>query len=985
MPSRVPAAPDARKRHRRVRGALLAAVLLGACATRAIPVPGRGGQTLPPPGESAAGPASGWVDRTLEGLDLRGRVGQLVMVWMTGGYASDTDEEFLRVRERVLDDGIGGIVMSLGTPLDYVSRLNRLQSDARVPLLVAADFEAGAGFRLGGIYALPAGLDLGGATVFPPAMAFGAADDERLAYEAGRITAVEGRALGVHIAFAPVLDVNNNPANPIINTRSFGERPDRVGALGTAFIAGARDAGLMTTAKHFPGHGDTGTDSHLALPVITGDRGRLDRVELVPFRRAVAAGVDAVMTAHIAAPAILGDATVPATLSPYFMTRVLREEMGFRGALFTDALDMGAIVATWGGAGGAIRALAAGADVLLMPPDPHAVIDSVVAAVGDGRLTRTRIDEAARRVLEMKARAGLDRSRLVDPGAVIHRVGTAEHRAFADTVARRSLTLVRDPSHAVPLDTAVRRRLLAITVARADDLPAGRTFDARLGEAASVLRARLDVASDGAVWDSVAGLADSVDAVLVSAYLPPRTAEGTVEAPPAFARLLGRVAGRGRPLVVLSFGSPYLTEALPEGAAYLIAWGGIPALQRAAAEAVLGVAAIDGRLPISLPPYHAVGAGLTRRTGARASVGMDSAGLAAVDRLIDDAIARGVTPGAALAVGRHGRLVRRRGYGRTDWSPDAPAATDSTLWDLASLTKVVVTTTAIMRLVDQGRLSLDDPIGAYLPEWAAGWKKGVTVRDLLLHRGGLPPFRPFWRTLRGRSAYRTAIADLDPEYPPGARTVYSDLGLITLGFVVEALEGRGLDAVARETIFEPLGMGDTGFRPPPGWRGGIAPTEVDTAFRHRHLRGEVHDENAWALGGVAGHAGLFSSARDLARFAGWLLDATRGRGVSPPELPTPATVRAFSRRAGPESSRALGWDTPSERSSAGRYLSPAAFGHTGFTGTSIWVDPDLDLFVVLLTSRVNPTRENRGHIPLRRAVHDAVASSIRDQPVPARR
>ncbi|MCG8467771.1 MAG: beta-N-acetylglucosaminidase, partial [Gemmatimonadetes bacterium] len=430
------------------------------------------------------------------------RVAQLVMVWMTGGYAAATDPEIVRVERLVRESGIGGVVISLGTPHDYVSRLNRLQAAAEVPLLVAADFEAGPGYRVGGVYALPNMLDLGGATRFPPAMAFGATDDEGLAYEAGRITAVESRALGVHLNFAPVLDVNNNPENPIINTRSLGEDPDRVAALGAAYVRGARDAGLLTTAKHFPGHGDTGTDSHVALPVIQGDRARLDALELVPFKRAIEEGVEAVMTAHVAAPSILGDEAPPATLSPYFMTELLREDLGFDGVLFTDALDMAAVVDGYGAQETAIRALEAGADVLLMPTEPTLAIEAVVSAVERGRLSEERIEASVRRVLKLKALAGLDRSRSVSADGVADAVGIDAHTAFADSVARRSITLVRDDAAVVPFDPRVSS-ILSLTFARADDLAAGTLFDRRLGERMAVTSARVDFEAPAERYDSL--------------------------------------------------------------------------------------------------------------------------------------------------------------------------------------------------------------------------------------------------------------------------------------------------------------------------------------------------------------------------------------------------------------------------------------------------------------------------------------------------
>lgn len=383
------------------------------------------------------------------------------------------------------------------------------------------------------------------------------------------------------------------------------------------------------------------------------------------------------------------------------------------------------------------------------------------------------------------------------------------------------------------------------------------------------------------------------------------------------------------------------------------------------------------------------------------AAGMDADALARVDSIILAALADAAAPGAALAVGRRGRVVRLRGYGTLGWADLSPV-TPKTLYDLASLTKVIGTTTAAMLLEADGALELDAPVAAYLPWWVGPdpRKRAVTVRQLLLHRSGLAAFRPWFRGRDGSDAYREALASERLEHDPGVRTVYSDLGFLALGLVVETAAGAPLDSLLAARVWRPLGMDDTGFRPDPGLIGRIAPTELDTLWRHEHVRGRVHDENADAMGGVGGHAGLFSSAWDLAIFADVMLSGgsapacarevgsglacARARGQPLRLLPAPR-VRRWTARADSSASYALGWDTPEGAdSSAGRFFTAHAFGHTGFTGTSIWIDPELDLFVVLLTNRVDPSRENRRHVPLRRAVHDAVAEAVRDRPVEPR-
>ncbi len=1022
----------------RVLAALLPPLLVPACES---PIPGsepEGGSAAPLRDE-LDGRATAWVEETLASLSLRERIAQLVVPWIPGAYASSSDASFRTLERWVAEEGVGGVVVSIGSPHSYASLLNRLQGAARVPLLVAADFEnGGPGMRVNHAYALPTLLPQGGGTSFPPTMAFGAIGDPAFAREYGRITAVEARALGVHLNFAPVLDVNSNPENPIINTRAFGEDPEAVARLGAAYIEGARAGGALATAKHFPGHGDTRVDSHIELPVVTADRDRLNAVELVPFRRAVSAGVDAVMTAHVAVPAVLGGA-VPATLSPRFLTGILREEMGFDGLIFTDALRMGAISRGYGAGEAAVLALEAGSDALLAPENVGEAIDAVEVAVRTGRVTRARVDRSVRRLLAAKARVGLHERRSVDLAAVAEVAGSGEHLIFADLAAERSITLVRDRGGLVPLPSAARGRVASVTYARARDLVAGREFDRVAAHFVDdLVRLRLGEESDPAAWRAARAAAEAADLALLNVYLPPVAGAGSVAVPDELREMVRALSARDA-VVVSSFGSPYFPSAFGDLGSYLVAWGSREVSQRAGAFALMGAAEISGTLPIGIPPDHAAGDGLRREAlaepaalrealtavppwlaqplefmtdarafgGARedegrisplegdpAAAGMSEAVLRALDRRILEAIADSASPGAALAVVRHGRLARLRGYGRLDWDPGSAPATPSSIYDMASVTKAMATTTAAMILVDEGRLELDAPVVRTLPWWAGAdpRKEAVTVRQLLLHRGGLPPFRRFFLEMEGPEAFRRAVAELPLDRAPGDSTVYSDIGMMTVAWVVEEIVGEPLDRFLDERVWGPLGMQDTAFRPDSALHGRVAPTEIDADYRGVHVRGVVHDENAYAMGGVAGHAGLFSSARDVAVFAAAMLaggraepcDATPG---GPPcsapraaaaRIAAAATVDGFTRRHDASASRATGWDTPSGNSSAGRFFTRRAFGHTGFTGPSVWIDPELDLAVALLLNRVNPTRENARHVALRREVHDLAAQAVAD-------
>jgi beta-N-acetylhexosaminidase len=568
----------------------------------------------PHPGASArlSTQDSMWVEATMRSLSLRERVAQLIMPWVPGEYAAVGSPEYEQVRAWVEDDKVGGLILSIGMPLSYAAKLNHMQRLARIPLLVASDMENGTGMRLGGSYALPSLLPQGGGTVFPPVMALGATRSEDLAYQLGKVLGSEARAVGVHLTFGPVLDVNANPLNPIINVRSFGEDPVLVSKLSSAYIRGARENGLMTTGKHFPGHGDTETDSHIGLPLIRASRAHLDSVDLPPFRTAVGNGIDAIMTAHIAVTGILGDSAPPATLSPYFMTDVLRKELKFDGLLVTDAMTMGGVANRYGATEPLILALQAGADILLMPHSVPEAINTIVGAIGSGRLTQARIDESVRRVLRMKAQAGLRSGRLVDLDAVDTIVNVPARSKVAAEVAEKSITLARDERALVPLPRT-GKRVLAITYADGSDLLAGRVFNQELRAGGfNVNAVSVDSRTTSAELDALRSQADSVDVVIASAYVYPRDGRGSIGTNGGFPAFIEQLAAAKKNLIAVSFGNPYLVSAYPSAPAYLLAWGGAPVSQRAAAAALLGTAPISGRLPISIPPWFKAGDGIDR-------------------------------------------------------------------------------------------------------------------------------------------------------------------------------------------------------------------------------------------------------------------------------------------------------------------------------------------------------------------------------------
>ena len=536
-------------------------------------------------------------------MTLEEKAGQLLMPWMLGDFAPAGSEDFERMAEAVRDDGVGGVIVSVGSPSEVAAKINNLQSLAKYPLLVGADLESGAGYRMRGAVYLPNNIELGGATLFPSLMAVGATGDDSLAWEMGRVTAIEARAVGVHLPFAPVLDVNNNPDNPVIATRSFGEDPAEVARLGSAFVRGLQEHGAIATGKHFPGHGDTGVDSHVDLPVIRVDRERLDRVELRPFRAAVDAGMGAVMSAHVSIPSVTGSVSMPSTLSPAVLSDLLRGEMGFEGLIVTDAMNMAAITV--------VRALEAGADIILMPEDPREARESLVAAVRSGRVSEARLDRSVGRILELKERMGLDRERYTDIFGIHRKVGIPEHVERATEIAEASITLVRNSRNLRSLRGTRTANVLSVTYRARNNLLAGRYFNDRVRETYRRLRtAYLDSGVADSEYTRLLARATRSDLVIVSAYVAAARTDGRPNLPEALSDFVETLAERRVPHIVISFGNPYLLSDVPEAQAYMLAWSASEVSQIAAARALFGEIPIRGCTPTGLPSFFDIGDGI---------------------------------------------------------------------------------------------------------------------------------------------------------------------------------------------------------------------------------------------------------------------------------------------------------------------------------------------------------------------------------------
>lgn len=940
--------------------------------------------------------AAQWVDTTLAKMSLDEKVGQLIFSTYHGSFTATDAPAYAEIMRDVEKLHVGGFInITQSSPLGIVKSqayptavlTNQLQAKSKLPLLVGADFERGTAMR----------LDEG--TSFPTAMALAAAGDPKDAYTMGKVTALEARAVGIHWIYAPDSDVNNNPNNPIINTRSFGEDPKKVAEFVTQFVHGVQENGGLATAKHFPGHGDTAADSHIDLPVIRADRERLESLELVPFRAAIAAGADSIMTGHLAIPALEPDTNTPATLSSNILTGLLRKELGYQGLVVTDAMDMGGITVRYAPGEAAVRAFLAGADALLMPPVPDAAVEALQDAVKSGRISHERLDASVRRILQAKARIGLYKERLVDVNALNKHFAKVEWQREAQGISDRGVTLLRDTPHRLPLDeTKPVRALLVALYADPEPYP-GEDLERELrSRVDSLTTLRADtrfVKADNLKLPSP----DSYDLAVLAFFVRVSDRKGNVDIPAEQAALAEKVYKNGKPVVTLGFGSPYLVERFPQAETWLAAFGISDVAQISVARALFGQIAVRGHLPVTVPGVEMkAGFGIELAANPMTVQPMDvrsEAQLQPAFDVIERALADKAFPGATLAVGYRGR-VALHAFGKLSYDAKSPQVNTRTMYDVASLTKVIVTTTLVEKLVEgdfKSPLNLDAPIERYLPEWTASgspekglknlfrenpkeleWRHRVTVRHLMTHTSGLPPFKEYWRTSTGKADTLKMIFAEPLEYEPGTKMIYSDLGIILMAEIIQRLTGRTLDELAIEYIFSPLAMNDSMYKPSKKLWPSIAPTEFDANFRKRLVQGEVHDENAFAIGGVSGHAGVFSTAPDLSAFCQMLLN---GGVYGHERILRRATIAQFTapqQLAG--GTRTLGWVVPTEGSSSGHFFSAHSFGHTGFTGTTIWIDPDRQVFVVLLTNRVNPTRENHKIAEVRPAVHDAVMQAL---------
>ena len=928
---------------------------------------------------------SSWVEDTLKKLSLREKIAQMMVYRMNMKFMNFDSEEWNEIESLLASDGIGVVHIWFGEAGSALTILNKMQKLSKVPLLVEGDIESGLGRRYTG------------AVTLPPMMAISATGNPQYAYKAGMISAIESRSVGIHFNLAPVVDVNNNPKNPIINTRSFGEHPDSVHRYSKEFIRGIHDYGMLATAKHFPGHGDTETDSHSALAQIPSDSLRLWNVEIPPFSNAIKSGVDAIMVAHVNAPDYQENADEPATLSSFWIKDVLKNSLGFKGAVITDAMGMGGIIKNYSDSYALIQTINAGADIIIQNNKMKESIDIVEQAVIKGIIKESRIDTSVIKILNMKHKIGLHRESLISIDKTHMMMGQKENFEIAEEMASKALTVVRNNNNILPLNPSFDDEIYVIDLYDGPNNHTESILTKKLRQGKRKIKSfQIDKSDSLEIANYIINEIPNDKIVFVNAFANPVEWKDNIFLPKVEADLINKLTFKTNKLIVTSFGSPYLIQDFPSSPVYICAYKGSALMQNAVADFLMGKTAAGGILPVTIPDIANRGSGLkiepfpwsqeekVSEPGTeliRIRSDEIDVNIETIKDLFKEAVNDTAFPGGVILAAKDGKIFLHEAFGFHTYSKNKPVSKGN-IFDLASITKAVSTTSAIMKLVDENKINLEDKVIRYLPEFIGKQKshypqkRNTTIRHLITHTGGLPPFKQYFKIEGTRQTRIDSIFNTEPITGLSDSTIYSDVGLIILGKVIESITNNSLDVFIDSVVFSPLGMSSTFYNPLPIKVNRVVPTE-NSKFHNKLIKGFVHDENAHSIGGVAGHAGLFSTAKDLAIFSQMMLNGGR---YGWKRIFNEETVLEFTSRTQmiQSTSYGLGWDTPSGKSSGGIYLSDSSFGHTGYTGTSLWIDKENQLFVILLTNAVHPDRsyKKKSYFDWRQRLHSSVYEAV---------
>jgi len=909
-----------------------------------------------------------WLRKQFASLSLNEKIAQLMVLRVHSNWEPSKLDS---IGELIKKYNIGGLCFFQGGPIREALQTNHYQSLAKTPLLMAMDAEWGVGMRLDSV------------EMFPRQLSLGAISSSHLMYQMGVAIAEQCKRLGLQINYAPVIDINNNPSNPVINDRSFGQNKNRVIQHGIAYMQGLQDNGVMATAKHFPGHGDVSVDSHNDIPIVLKTRAELDTLELAPFKALIDAGIGSVMIAHLSVPSIDSTPKYPTSLSAKAVNGLLKNELGFKGIVITDALDMKAISNYFPEGEANVQALLAGNDMLCLPGDIEQSIKKISTAIRAGRLSKKDIDHRVKKILAAKYKYGLSQLTPIDTTNIIADLNKSVG-SIKSQMALQSLTFLKGNQPLPSLSQNKKIAYVALNLSEPNALTKG------LEEKYQVKVFYVN-AKDS---NDMANLKTSLtlfDQVIMGIHNYNRKPANHFEIPTSIIHLMNDT--QSKHWIHLIFGNPYAVANFKNIDNILFAYEDNSYTQEAVLEWLEGKVQATGQLPVTVSDSLEYGSDNTSRiTVVENTIQKSSPSLIFIDSIVLDAIEKKAIPGCQVLVAKNNQIIFNKAYGLIAGEGSAKVDLE-TVYDLASVTKITATTMSIMKLVEEGKISLDKTIGDYLTWVKGNEKEKITIKDLLLHQAGLYPYIKFYESLiekdgQFKAGLVSMVADnthhtmitpskylvdswidsihnkilQSPITTPG-KYVYSDNDFIFLGAIVEKVSGMPLDAFTTKNLYAPLGMKSTGFLPLQKTNiEKIAASEMDNYYRHELIQGVVHDEGASVMGGIAGHAGLFSNTTDLAKMYLMLLNKGQWEGNTYFQA---NTINVFTSYQTDNSRRGLGFDKPEKNNASSKdpypclSASPSTFGHTGFTGTCVWADPDKKLLFIFLSNRVYPTRDSK--------------------------
>lgn len=902
-------------------------------------------------------------------------------------------EHVQQVSDLIQKYNVGALCWFQGGPVRQANLNNYYQSIAKTPLMMTIDAEWGLGMRLDSVIKFPYQLTLG------------ALSNDQLIYEMGRAVGEQCKRIGIHVNYAPVVDINNNPNNPVIGYRSFGEDKYKVAQFGVAYMKGMQDVGIMACAKHFPGHGDVDVDSHLDLPLISKSMDQLDSLELYPFKQLFKAGVGSVMIAHLSIPAIDNTPNQPTSLSKKNITGLLREDMDYEGLTFTDALEMKGVSKYFPAGEAAVQALIAGNDMLCLPEDVGAAIDAIKKAIKKKRLKWKDIDAKVKKVLYAKYQLGLNQTQWVDTSNLLVDLNSKTDDIRAQ-VARNIVTVVQNKTGFLPMMNT--KHVAYIGIGASDSTIFGKRLKTELNADTYFLSYKDSDDRSSQILNELNS--KNYDKIIIGIHnygLRPANNYGISQTAMDLWDSL-----QGNSTATFVFGNVYAAQNFLKSPTVIAMYQDDEITQNVAADFVEGKVAAKGTLPVTIGSNtYGSGVAINRFI----PTGTSPAWLV-IDSIVYDGLAKKAFPGCVVLAIQNGEIKYHKAFGRYEFDPKSQPVTLESIYDLASVTKISATTVAIMKLYEQGKLDLNKTLGDYLPFTKGSDKEDLKIFDVLLHQARLNPYISFYkptvdaqtgfpsseyysnkkdslftipvaRNLWLRKDYNDTMLNIivQSKLGPANKYVYSDNDFILLGRIVQEISGMPLDQYVQKTFYNPLGMTTTGFKP---WQHfgleRVVPTEEDNYFRRQILRGYVHDEGAAMFGGVSGHAGLFSNAYDLSMIYQMLLN---GGELNGQHFLKKETIDYFTAYHSDISRRGIGFDKPEKDNDTRKepypssLASPSTFGHTGFTGTCVWVDPESDLVYVFLSNRVYNTRNNNllGQMNIRGKIQDAIYNALKKE------